>query len=252
MTKTSTSSPTPIHYVLIDFENVHKIDVGMLRSNAVNMIVLAGAKEKKIDFDLVQGMLENASSLRLVRLKSSSRNAVDFALAYYLGQAVLEHSGASFHLVSKDKGYDPLVAHLRDRGFDVQRAGDCEALSFSWVGKGRVAKKTAKKGAKKTAKKVVKKVAKKAVKKAAKQLAKKRVVAGAKALTKHQAFERVYDNFQRSPGNLPARRKTLLSKIGQLIGHEAEGPVVAEVIRRLENASVLEFEGNTPIYSFSI
>ena len=118
-------------------------DVCHLISTA-NLIVLAGAKQKKIDFDLVQEMMEHASGLKLVRLKSSSKNAVDFALAFYLGQAVLEHSSASFHLVSKDKGYEPLVAHLKDRGFEVERVDGCDELSFSWAGKGKQVKKVAK------------------------------------------------------------------------------------------------------------
>ena len=75
--------------------------------------------------------MEHAASVQLVRLTSSGKNAVDFALAYYLGRAVLADPTAYFHLISKDKGYDPLIEHLRSRHVQVRRHDDFKTLTFA-------------------------------------------------------------------------------------------------------------------------
>ena len=46
---------------------------------------------------------------------------MDFALAYYLGRKAVTDPTAFFHIVSKDKGYDPLIEHLKARRVKVCR-----------------------------------------------------------------------------------------------------------------------------------
>lgn len=120
-----------MNYVFVDFENVPEVDASMIGLKAVNFTLLLGASQKKLDAALVEKLMEHSASVQLVRLTSSSKNAVDFALAYYLGRAVLADSTASFHLVSKDKGYDPLIEHLRSRHVQVIRHDDFTTLTFS-------------------------------------------------------------------------------------------------------------------------
>jgi hypothetical protein len=76
-------------------------------------------------------MMEHAASVQLVRLTSSGRNALDFALSYYLGRAVLADPTAYFHVVSGDKGFDPLIEHLRSRHVHAHRHDDFTTLTFS-------------------------------------------------------------------------------------------------------------------------
>ena len=66
-----------------------------------------------------------------MRLTSSGKNALDFALAYYVGRAVMADPTGSFHIVSKDTGFDPLIEHLRSRHIHAQRHGDFTTLVFS-------------------------------------------------------------------------------------------------------------------------
>ena len=51
---------------------------------------------------------------------------MDFHIAYYLGRLSLEHPKDRFHIVSKDRRYDPLVKHLGTLGIDAAR---CAALA---------------------------------------------------------------------------------------------------------------------------
>ena len=88
MTTTPHVSP-PMNHVLVDFENVHHIDPAIIGAKAVSLTILVGAKQTKLDAETVVKLFEHAASVQLIRLTASDKNAVDFALAYYLGRAVL-------------------------------------------------------------------------------------------------------------------------------------------------------------------
>jgi hypothetical protein len=130
MITTPPMSP-PMNHVLVDFENVHHIDPAIIGAKSVSLTILVGAKQTKLDAETVVKLFEHAASVQLIRLTASDKNAVDFALAYYLGRAVLSDPTAYFHIVSKDSGYDPLVAHLASRHVRVRRHKDFSTLTFA-------------------------------------------------------------------------------------------------------------------------
>jgi len=96
--------PPPVNHVFVDYENVHDVDAAIIESKTVHLTLLLGAQKTKLDAALVEKLLHHANNVELVRLKSSGRNALDFALTYYLGRAVLGDPGGFFHIMSKDKG----------------------------------------------------------------------------------------------------------------------------------------------------
>ena len=237
-----------MNHVFVDYENVHQVDLSLIGANSVSFTLMVGAKQSKLDTDLVEKLIEHSSTVRLVKLNSSGKNALDFALAYYLGRAALADPTGHFHLITKDGGYDPLIAHLRERHINVRRHVSCADLTFTWPGK---AAPVSEPPAKKT-------VAKKAVKKAtAKKVAKK--ATAKKAATKAVAtkedsieewMERTVKNFRDHPKARPARSKTLLTKVGNLIGEPPDSPEVLSVIERMEKAGYLTFnEKGIPKYS---
>ncbi len=120
----------PRNHVFVDFENVHHVDPALFGLKHLGLTVLMGARQSTLDADLVMKMLEHAPDVHLVRLSASGKNAVDFALAYYLGRAVLADPGAYFHVISKDTGYDPLIEHLQSRHVRVKRHADYAGLSL--------------------------------------------------------------------------------------------------------------------------
>jgi hypothetical protein len=123
-------NPPPSNHVFVDFENVTRIDPTILKSKNVSFTLLLGARQTKLDVTLVEKLLVHAASLQLIRLTSSGKNALDFALVYYLGQAVAADPAGSFHIVSKDKGFDPLIEHLQTRHSRIRRYEDFATLSF--------------------------------------------------------------------------------------------------------------------------
>ena len=120
-----------MNHVFVDFENVHRVDASVIGTKSASFTLLLGARQTKLDAALVEKLMEHAASVQLVRLSSSGKNALDFALAYYVGRAVMADPSGCFHIVSKDTGFEPLVEHLRSRHIDAHRHNDFTSLTFS-------------------------------------------------------------------------------------------------------------------------
>jgi hypothetical protein len=124
-------TPAPLHHVFVDFENIHHVDVSVIGAKSVNFTILLGANQTRLDVGLVEKLMAHASSVQLIRLSSSGKNALDLALAYYLGRIVSTHPAAFIHIISKDTGFDPLVEHLRSRHIQARRHDSFDTLPFS-------------------------------------------------------------------------------------------------------------------------
>jgi hypothetical protein len=121
----------PVNHVFVDYENIQQFDNNLLKEKTASFTLLIGPKQTKLDVALVEKLMEHAASVKLVRLTSPGKDAVDFALAYYLGRKAVSDPGARFHIVSKDKGFDPLIEHLKTRKVKVRRHDDFASLDFS-------------------------------------------------------------------------------------------------------------------------
>jgi hypothetical protein len=135
-------SRPPINYVFVDYENVPGADLTVIDDKTVYLTLLLGPRQTKLDVDLVETLLGRAASVQLVRLAAPGKNALDFTLAYHLGRAVQADPNAYFHIVSKDKGFDPLIEHLKCRHIRVMRHDDCSAITFSRPAKQPALKET--------------------------------------------------------------------------------------------------------------
>jgi hypothetical protein len=119
----------PMNHVFVDFENVHEVDPAVIGAKSVSLTLLVGARQTRLDAAVVEKLMEHAATVQLVRLTSSGRNALDFALAYYMGRAVMADPTGHFHIVSKDTGFEPLIEHLRSRHIHAYRHDGFAALS---------------------------------------------------------------------------------------------------------------------------
>jgi hypothetical protein len=121
MSKETNDLPPPVNYIFVDYENINDVDPAIIGDRTVHVTFLLGAKKTRFDVTVVEKLVRHAATVELIRLTSPGRNALDFALAYYLGRAVLSDPRGCFHIVSKDKGYDPLIEHLRSRHIFARR-----------------------------------------------------------------------------------------------------------------------------------
>jgi hypothetical protein len=56
-----------------------------------------------------------------VQIDGSGSNALDFHIAYYIGRISAETPNITFHVVSKDNGFDTLINHLKAKGVICSR-----------------------------------------------------------------------------------------------------------------------------------
>ena len=144
-------------YYLIDFENVQPKALDRLRPGEARIKVFLGQQQTKLMLDLVQALQPFGPDAEYIPITGSGPDAVDFHIAYYIGRLAVEEPGAVFRIISKDKGFDPLVRHLTARGIGCQRLAELPQPGASPA----VSKPPASGGS--TAKKAVKKKAGKAV-----------------------------------------------------------------------------------------
>lgn len=118
------------NYILLDFENMQPKSLSLLIGHRMTLIVFVGANQKSISFDFanaLQALGENAS---YQKISGNGSNALDFHIAFYAGELAAKDPNAFFHIISRDKGFDPLIAHLCDRKILARRHKDLSEIPF--------------------------------------------------------------------------------------------------------------------------
>jgi hypothetical protein len=110
------------NYVLIDYENVQPKDLALLNGHPFMVFVFVGASQNKISTELAEAMQARGENGRYVRISGNGRNALDFHIAFHLGELAAKDPEGFYHVISKDTGFDPLLEHLKARGIRAQRS----------------------------------------------------------------------------------------------------------------------------------
>lgn len=123
-TKNNRDDDLKNNYVLIDFENVQPKNLAILNGHEFRVIVFVGANQAKISFELASALQALGSNAEYVKIGGNGHNALDFHIAFYIGQLAERDPNAYFHIISKDTGFDPLIKHLKERKIFAQRERD--------------------------------------------------------------------------------------------------------------------------------
>ncbi|MCF6176460.1 MAG: PIN domain-containing protein [Victivallaceae bacterium] len=89
--------------------------------NLFCFIVIIGEKQSKIPFELAQAMQALGDNADYVKISGNGPNALDFHIAFYIGQIAVKYNECYFHIISKDTGFDPLIKHLKTKYIYAQR-----------------------------------------------------------------------------------------------------------------------------------
>lgn len=116
------------NYVLIDFENVAVKSLSLLRAEEFRVVVFLGPNNTKLPVDLVLAMQDLGNRAEYVTLETAGPNALDFHIAYYLGVLAAADPQGYFHIISHDKGFDPLIKHLKGKKIFSARSPSIEAM----------------------------------------------------------------------------------------------------------------------------
>ena len=111
-------------FFLIDFENVQPKALDRLKPGTARIKVFLGQHQSKLMLELVQALQPFGNDAEYIQIQGSGPDAVDFHIAFYIGRLAAANPGASFNIISKDKGFDPLVKHLGTLGIGCKRLAE--------------------------------------------------------------------------------------------------------------------------------
>jgi len=114
----------PINYVLIDYENVQPKNLELLEKHPFEILVFVGSSQTKISINLALEMQKLGERAQYIQISGNGPNALDFHIAFYIGQLSEQKPNSFFHIISKDTGFDPLIRHLKRKKIKVMRESD--------------------------------------------------------------------------------------------------------------------------------
>jgi hypothetical protein len=108
--------------VLVDFENVQPKNMNLLNGGPFKIKVFLGSNQAKIPVEMARALQVFGPDAEYIQIEGNGSNALDFYIAYYIGQLAAETPDAFFHVISKDTGFDPLIKHLKMQKVLCQRS----------------------------------------------------------------------------------------------------------------------------------
>lgn len=119
------------NFVLIDLENTQPENLDRLVGKQFKVYVFMGEHQKKVSTDILLALKNLGENWDCIQMAGNGPNALDFHIAYYLGKLAKENPDGHFFIVSRDKGFDPLVRHIAAEAqgaIKVRRIKDLDAL----------------------------------------------------------------------------------------------------------------------------
>ena len=99
--------------IYVDFENVPNVEIR--ETTGTRILLFIGQSQKRLSTSIVKAIQPLGKNVEWIQINGSGKNALDFHIAYYLAmhkaQPDTEHC-----IVSKDAGFDPLIAHVNGLG----------------------------------------------------------------------------------------------------------------------------------------
>jgi len=98
--------------LFVDLENVQKIDLSQVPADA-RVMIFYGVTQKTLPEELVVQAQPLGARLKWIKISGQGPNALDFHIAYYLGQELTKSPTLECAILSRDTGFDPLIRHLQ-------------------------------------------------------------------------------------------------------------------------------------------
>jgi hypothetical protein len=108
--------------ILVDYENMQNFSLQNLDKEKYQVWLFIGKNQNRLPFDLVQVTQPFGESVKWIKIEGQGKNNLDFHIAFELGKLSLEKPRPKEILIlSKDKGYDPLLEYAKKSGLPVSR-----------------------------------------------------------------------------------------------------------------------------------
>ena len=116
--------------LLVDFENVQQVELAKL-DDSYRVIIFVGADQKNVPFDLVTKAQRLGSRVEWQKITGMGSNALDFFIAFQLGRVFDKMPRPECLVLSRDKGFDPLIRFLNANGMKSRRINNLAELHKS-------------------------------------------------------------------------------------------------------------------------
>lgn len=110
-----------VQYFLLDFENVQPTSLGSLKPGSCKIKIFLGQNQSKLPLDLSRALQPFGADVEFIQISGNGPNAVDFHIAFCIGKLSSAQPDASYTIVSKDTGFDPLIKYLKASGITCHR-----------------------------------------------------------------------------------------------------------------------------------
>lgn len=107
--------------ILIDYENLQVKNLDELFEIDSEICVFTGPQQKKYSAEVVQSAQKFGNRLKWIPISRQGSNALDFHIAYYLGQVSQNEPRPYFHIISHDTGFDALIDFMRGQNLFIDR-----------------------------------------------------------------------------------------------------------------------------------
>ena len=118
------------NWVLVDFENVQNIDLDLVAGLSVHVILFIGQQQKSVPVALLTKALTMKEQVTVIESAGTGKNAMDFQIAFHAGRITDADPEAYVHFLSKDKGFEVLVKHMKARKLFADQAPSFASLKF--------------------------------------------------------------------------------------------------------------------------
>lgn len=122
-----TSTPDKPKLLLVDFENVQQVELKKL-DDSYRIIIFVGASQKSVPIELVTDAQRLGNRIEWQKVAGDGRNALDFFIACELGRVMDRTPRPECIVLSKDRGFDPLLRHLNGAGMKCRRINGLSEL----------------------------------------------------------------------------------------------------------------------------
>ncbi len=121
--------------LMIDYENIQGLTLDKIDPHNVEVWFFVGRSQNKLPFDLVESTQPFGNNLRWIKIEGDGKNNLDFHMAFELGRLSMEKErAAEIYLISKDKGFDPVVQYANRLGLKAKRIVSLSQLPTSGQG----------------------------------------------------------------------------------------------------------------------
>jgi len=113
--------------LLVDFENVQQVELADI-DDSYRVIIFVGADQKSVPFDLVTKAQKLGNRVEWQKITGNGSNALDFFIAFQLGRVFDKTTRPECIVLSKDKGFEPLLKFLNANGLKSRRINSLSEL----------------------------------------------------------------------------------------------------------------------------